>query len=134
MAKFVNIDRESPMLLPYDIRDWVPNDHIVHFILEAVDMVGLNSFKINHKGTGSKQYPPQMMLALLIYCYASGRFSSRIIEELVKKAEEADCSNNDNGLSIPEEIKRRVGKNLSLLQRLRKEKNSTILPILKAKL
>ena len=68
-------------------------------------MVGLNSFKINHKGTGSKQYPPQMMLALLIYCYATGRFSSRIIEELVKKAEEADCSNNDNGLSIPEESK-----------------------------
>lgn len=56
------------------------------------------------------------------------------IEELVKKAEEADSSNNDNGLSIPEEIKRRGGKNLSLLQRLRKEKHSTILPILKAKL
>ena len=58
MAKFVNIDRDSPMLLPYDIRDWISDDHIVHFILEAVGMVGLNSFKINHKGTGSKQYPP----------------------------------------------------------------------------
>ncbi len=56
------------------------------------------------------------------------------IEELVKKTEEADCSNNDNGLSIPEEIKSHVGKNLSLLPRLRKEKHSTILPILKAKL
>ena len=44
-------------------------------------MVGLNSFKINHKGTGSEQYPRHMMLALLIYCYATGRFSSRIIEE-----------------------------------------------------
>lgn len=81
MARFVNIDRETPMLLPCDIREWIPDNHIVHFILEAVGMVVLNSFKINHKGTGSEQYHPHMMLALLIYCYATGRFSSRIIEE-----------------------------------------------------
>src|SRR5713101_8835305 len=30
--------------------------------------------------TGSEQYPPTMMLALLIYCYATGRFGSRTIE------------------------------------------------------
>ena len=32
------------------------------------------------RGTGSAQYPPSMMLALLIYCYANGIFSSRRIE------------------------------------------------------
>ena len=63
MAKFVNIDRESPLLLPYDLKDWIPGNHIVHFILEAVEMVSLNSFRINHKGSGSAQYPPHMMLA-----------------------------------------------------------------------
>jgi Transposase DDE domain/Transposase domain (DUF772) len=35
---------------------------------------------VNHRGTGSAQYPPTMMLALLIYCYATGRFGSRTIE------------------------------------------------------
>jgi transposase len=80
MAKFVSIDRESPLLLPYDLKDWIPNDHIVHFILDAVEMVNLSSFRVNHKGSGSAQCPPHMMLALLIYSYATGRFSSREIE------------------------------------------------------
>jgi len=81
MARFVSIDRDSPLLLPYDLRDWIPSDHIVHFILEAVDLVNISSFQINHKGSGSEQYPPHMMLSLLIYCYATGRFSSRVIEQ-----------------------------------------------------
>ncbi len=38
--------------------------------------------KINHRGTGSAQYPPAMMLGLLIYSYATGTFSSRKIEKL----------------------------------------------------
>ncbi len=31
--------------------------------------------------TGDEQYPPRMMRILLIYCHATGRFSSRVIEE-----------------------------------------------------
>jgi len=81
MSKFVSIDRDSPLLLPYDLRDWIPSDHIVHFILEAVELVNISSFQVNHKGSGSEQYPPHMMLSLLIYNYATGRFSSRVIEQ-----------------------------------------------------
>src|SRR5882672_5992470 len=79
-ARFVNLDRQTPMLLPCDLRDWVPVDHIVHFILDAVEQLPLTHFHVNHRGTGSQQYPPAMMLALLIYCYATGRFGSRTIE------------------------------------------------------
>ena len=79
-ARFVDLDRETPMFLPYDLREWVPAGHIVHFILEAVEQIPTAHFQINHRGTGSEQYPPTMMLALLIYCYATGRFGSRTIE------------------------------------------------------
>jgi transposase len=79
-ARFVNLDRQTPMLLPCDLRDWVPADHIVHFILDAVEQLPLTHFHVNHRGTGSEQYPPAMMLALLIYSYATGRFGSRTIE------------------------------------------------------
>jgi len=34
--RLVNVDRDTPMLLPVDLRDWVPVDHIVHLILDAV--------------------------------------------------------------------------------------------------
>jgi transposase/cytochrome oxidase assembly protein ShyY1 len=79
-ARFVNLDRHTPMFLPCDLRDWIPEGHIVHFIIDAVEQLPLAHFRVNHRGTGSEQYPPAMMLALLIYCYATGRFGSRTIE------------------------------------------------------
>jgi len=80
-ARLKNIDRDTPMLMPPDLRDWLPDYHMVNFIIEAVVTVGLQGFRINHRGSGSEQYPPSMMLSLLIYCYATGRMSSRQIEE-----------------------------------------------------
>jgi len=79
-VRLKNIDRDTPMLMPPDLRDWLPDNHMVHFILEAVEKVGLVGFQVNHRGSGSEQYPPSMMLSLLIYCYATGRMSSRQIE------------------------------------------------------
>ena len=79
-VRFVNIDRETPMLLPPDLREWVREDDLAHFILEAMEGVESNLAAINHRGSGSEQYPPAMMMALLLYSYASGIFSSRRIE------------------------------------------------------
>ena len=73
-ARFVNLDRQTPLLLPCDLRDWLPADHLVHFILDAVEQIPTNHFHVNHRGTGSAQYPR------LIYSYATGRFGSRTIE------------------------------------------------------
>ncbi len=69
------------MLLPPDLRDWVPEKHMVHFVLEATERLDLRCFEVNWRGSGSAQYPPGMLLALLVYCYATGRFGSRRIEE-----------------------------------------------------
>ncbi len=80
MSNFVDCDRDQAFLLPPDLRDWIPEDDLVHFVIEAVERVGMSAFKVNHFGTGSAQYHPRMMLALLIYCYANGIFSSRRIE------------------------------------------------------
>ena len=78
--RFVNVDRQTPLFLPCDLREWLPADHLVHLILDAVEQIPTGHFHVNHRGTGSEQYPPTMMLALLIYCYATGRFGSRTIE------------------------------------------------------
>lgn len=75
------LDRNTRLLFPPDLRDWVPENHIVHFLIDAVDSLPEKGFRFNHRGTGDEQYPPRMMLLLLIYCYATGRFSSRVIEE-----------------------------------------------------
>lgn len=80
-ARLVNIDRNTPMMFPPDLRDWVSENDIVHFIIDAVELIDLQEFKINEKGSGSRQYPPSMMLSLVIYNYVHGTFSSRKIEE-----------------------------------------------------
>jgi transposase len=79
-ARLVNIDRSTPLFLPPDIREWVGGDDLAHYILEAVEMTDLRTAALNERGSGSAQYPPGMMLALLIYSYATGIFSSRRIE------------------------------------------------------
>jgi transposase len=80
MSKFVDCARDQAFLLPPDLRDWIPEDDLAHFVIEAVERVGIGAFEVNDRGTGSAQYHPRMMLALLIYCYANGIFSSRRIE------------------------------------------------------
>lgn len=79
-AKFVNIARNTPMLLPPDLRDWVTEDDLVHFVIEVTERLPLDYFRVNERGSGSAQMPPHMMLALLVYCYCNGIFSSRKIE------------------------------------------------------
>jgi transposase len=78
--RFKNTDRNTPLLLPPDLRDWVAEDDLVHFVIQAVERLPLSPFAVNHKGCGDEQYSPHTMLALLIYCYANGLFSSRRIE------------------------------------------------------
>src|SRR6478735_7748510 len=75
-----NVDRDTPLLLPIDLRDWVHDDDLAHFILEVIAGVDLSRARLNVRGTGDEQYPPGMMLAVLIYCYAHGIFGSRVIE------------------------------------------------------
>ena len=80
-ARFVNVDHDTPLLLPPDLRDWVPADHLVHLIMDAVGLLDLSTARVNERGSGSAQYPPSLMLGLLIYSYATGTFSSRKIEQ-----------------------------------------------------
>lgn len=67
-------------MLPPSIQEWVKPDDMVHFVVDAVESMRLPELKVNHRGTGTPQYPPRMMLALLLYCYANGIMASRKIE------------------------------------------------------
>jgi len=68
------------MLFPPDLRDWVQEDDVVHFVLDVAYRVSTDLAQVNQRGTGSAQYPPSIMLALLLYCYSQGIYSSRNIE------------------------------------------------------
>jgi transposase len=80
MSNFVPFNRDQSFLLPPDLKDWLPADDVAHFIVAAVDRVALASFQVPDRTGGKPQYHPRLMLALLIYGYANGIFSSRRIE------------------------------------------------------
>ena len=63
----MSIDRDTPLLLPPNLRAWVPDDHLVHFLLDAVAPLDRHQVKVNTRGSGSEPYPPPMLLALLSY-------------------------------------------------------------------
>jgi hypothetical protein len=56
-ARLVNVDRNTPLLFPADLREWIAEDHLVYFIVEAVEQLDVSGFKVNATGSGSEQYP-----------------------------------------------------------------------------
>jgi len=80
MSNFRPIDRETGYILPPSIDDWLPENHLARFIVEVVDRLDLSAMRRSYRGSGSASYGPGLLLALLIYGYATGVFSSRRLE------------------------------------------------------
>lgn len=81
---FREYSRDQMYLMPADIRDWLPEDHLAWFVLDAVEQMDLSAFyrKYREDGWGGKGFDPEMMVALLLYAYSVGERSSRRIERL----------------------------------------------------
>jgi transposase len=74
-------DVDQVWLLPPSIQDLVPAGHIAHFIRETV-RDGLDLSRIMDSYEEERGYPPYhpgMMVALLLYAYSQGVYSSRRI-------------------------------------------------------
>jgi transposase len=79
---FLLCDRDQELLLPPSLREWLPEDHLAWFVLDAVEEMDLNAFYGAYRddGWGRAAFEPAMMVALLLYAYAVGERSSRGIE------------------------------------------------------
>ena len=80
---FRSYEPDQLMLLPPDMREWLPADDLAHHVSELVDRMDLTAFYAPYEGDGRRNapYEPRMMLKVLIYAYAPGVFSSRKIAE-----------------------------------------------------
>ena len=79
---FLSCDRDQPMLLPPDLRDWLDDDHLAWFVIDAVTELDLEPFYSSYRadGHGAAAHDPRMMVTLFAYAYAVGERSSRGIE------------------------------------------------------
>jgi hypothetical protein len=84
-------DIDQPFLLPSDLREWVPDDHLVLFINDVVSQLDLSSIlrQYDRGGGGRPAYHPGMLVRLLLHAYCIGMPSSRRIESRLKKIQEA---------------------------------------------
>ena len=79
---FIAADREQVLLLPPDLREWLPADHLARFVIDAVEELDLGAFYAAYRrdGWGRPAYDPALMVALMLYAYAKGVRSAREIE------------------------------------------------------
>jgi len=79
---FLSCDREQAMLLPACVADWVPRGHLARFVIDVVERLDLSAFYACYRadGSGRPAHDPAMMVALVLYNYAVGVRSSRVIE------------------------------------------------------
>ena len=80
---FLCPQRDQPMLMPVDMREWLPEDDLVFIVLDAVAALDLGEFRRRYRadGHGRAAFDPEMMVALLLYGYCQGERSSRVIEK-----------------------------------------------------
>jgi transposase len=80
---FLCPQRDQPMLMPVDMREWLPEDDLVFVVLDAVATLDLGEFRCQYRadGHGRAAFDPEMMVALLLYGYCQGERSSRVIEK-----------------------------------------------------
>ncbi len=80
---FKECNRAQTLLLPPSIDDWLPEEHLARFILDATSHMGMKPFLAAYRadGTGQAAFDPRMMVPLLLYSYCIGERSSRQIEK-----------------------------------------------------
>ena len=80
MSNFIPADRKTDYLLPPSVDDWLTQDHLARFVVEVIDGLDLSLLTRQYAGRGSKAHHPATLLAILVYGYSTGVFSSRKLE------------------------------------------------------
>jgi transposase len=73
--------------MPPSLREWLPEEDLAWFILDAVDQMELEEFYAKHRndGWGAAAYDPAMMVGVLLYAYCQGMRSSRKVARALER-------------------------------------------------
>ena len=74
---------EQDLLLPPSLRDWLPENHLAHFVSDVVDQLDLSAIEsvYEKEERGQPPYHPRMISKILLYGYCVGVFSSRQMQK-----------------------------------------------------
>lgn len=75
--KFRNYNQDQIMLLPPDIQEMIPSNHISRAINMVVEQLDLSKLYESYSDEGQPGYHPKMLIKILMYGYSIGIRSSR---------------------------------------------------------
>src|SRR6266404_7030221 len=113
---YMSYDPEQRLLLPQDLREWLPEEHLALFVSDVVEQLDLSKIRDWYErgdGRGRPPYHPEMMVKLLVYGYCTGRVSSRKIEQATYEDvafRVLACNQHPDHDSIAEFRKRHLGE------------------------
>ena len=83
MPNFKDYNQGQMQLLPPDIRDIIPSDHICYIINDVVDSLDISTVEATYANDdgGSSAYSPRLLIKAMFYSYSVGIRSSRLIEK-----------------------------------------------------
>lgn len=79
--KFIDVDYEQSIEQTVSLKECLPEDHLVHFVIAVIAQLDLSSIYQQYGALGRPPYAPEVILGLLFYGYATGIFSSRKLEK-----------------------------------------------------
>jgi len=77
---FKTVDYEAALDLTVRLGDCLPPDHLARFVVDSVALLDLSALYARYGSRGGEPYAPEVLLALILYGYATGVFSSRKME------------------------------------------------------
>ncbi len=78
-------NRKQNLLLPPSLDELVPENHMVRVIDAVIDRLDISDILSTYRGGGNSAFNPKMMLKVLVFAYLSNVYSSRRIEDLLKR-------------------------------------------------
>lgn len=78
-------NRKQNLLLPPSLDELVPENHVVRVVDAVIDRLDISDILSTYRGGGNSAFNPKMMLKVLVFAYLSNVYSSRRIEDLLKR-------------------------------------------------
>ena len=82
---FKPVRQRQQMLLPPDLSDLIPKDHLVRVVDAIIEAIDADELYALYPGGGASAHDPKMMLKVVVYAYASGIYSSRKIARATRE-------------------------------------------------
>ena len=82
---FKTYDQQQTLLLPPSLDELIERNHPVRVINSVIDRLDLDKVIKTYKGGGTSSFHPRMLLKVLVYAYICNEYSSRRIEQILRR-------------------------------------------------